>query len=220
MCIRDRADKQWIGQQVFSKKDQLSYPLKDWYYAPTVSASFKKPELSHYFLRNFFLWMPANMWEAKFTCPICSKPLRKHGIYFNVRRVLDVSCYYYIATEHLDCICGKSFQSWDSRLLSQLPYGTQLKFPAVLTYKYAVDKNLLIDLRARTLGNSPTSIHTLINLKHSDSYIKRSVMYLEDVKRHQAALKIHCCPAVTYSEVPPMTPVPTPKWFLLSLIHN
>ena len=154
------------------------------------------------------------MWEAKFTCPDCSKPLRKHGIYSNVRRVLDVSCFYYIATEHLDCICGKSFQSWDSRLMSQLPYGTQLKFPAVLTYKYAVDKNLLIDLRARTLGNSPTSIHTLVNLKHSESYIKRSVMYLEDVKRHRAALKMHCCPAVTYSEVLPMTPVPTPKWFL------
>ena len=62
---------------------------------------------------------------------------------------------------------------------------TQIKFPAVLTYKYTVDKNLLFDLRARTMGNSPTSIHTLINLVHSDSYIKLSVMYLEDVKRHQ-----------------------------------
>lgn len=97
---------------------------------------------------------------------------------------------------------------------------TQIKFPAVLTYKYTVDKNLLFDLRARTMGNSPTSIHTLINLVHSDSYIKLSVMYLEDVKRHQAALKMHCCPAATYSEVPPMTPVPTPKWFLSAYVHD
>ena len=210
------ADKAWIGRYVFSSKNNLSSQLKNWYHPPTLSTVQKKPKAADYFLRNLFLWMPNKMWGFAFECPVrtCKKQLRKKGIYNNVRLVLDVQDYYYMATEYLSCICGGTYQSWDPRLLKQLPYGTKCKFPAVLTYKYAVDKSLLTMLRSRTLGNSSTSLHNTVKELHSENWLRRGAMYLQDCVRHQDGIGRLFQGNVTYDRVPIFKTIPTAKWFL------
>ena len=99
--------------------------------------------------------------------------------------------FYYIATEYLDCICGKTFIAWDNRMLDQLPYATQCKFPAALTYKYAVDKSLLTLLRSRTLGNSPSAVQASISELHSENWIRRGTMYMQDCVRHSKGVTSH-----------------------------
>ena len=68
---------------------------------------------------------------------------------------------------------------WDNRLLDQLPYAMQCKFPAALTYKYAVDKSLLTLLRSRTLGNSPSAIQASISELYSENWIQRGTMHMQ-----------------------------------------
>jgi len=65
------------------------------------------------------------MWGFEFLCTSCRKPLRSRGLYQNVRRVLELQDFYYLATEYMDCICGNSYPAWDSRMLEQLPYATR-----------------------------------------------------------------------------------------------
>ena len=210
------ADKQWIGKYIFSAKGILTMPLRNWYYPPTVTASIMKPDPAKYFLRNFYLWMPRKMWDFQFSCPVCRKALRSRGVYGNVRRVLDLEHYYYIATEYLDCICGKAFIGWDDRLLNQLPYATRSKFPASLTHKYAVDKSLLTLLRSRTLGNSPSSVQNSIAELHSENWMRRSTQYMQDCQRHSKGVSTLLGSDQIYPQLPNFAPVPSKKWFLTS----
>ena len=144
------------------------------------------------------------------------KALRSRGVYGNVRRVLDLEHYYYIATEYLDCICGKAFIAWDDRLLNQLPYATRSKFPASLTHKYAVDKSLLTLLRSRTLGNSPSSVQNSIAELHSENWMRRSTQYMQDCQRHSKGVSTLLGSDQIYPQLPNFAPVPSKKWFLTS----
>ena len=54
-----------------------------------------------------------------------------------VRTVLDIEDFFYIVTEFLGCSCKKTFVSTDQRIIDQLPIDLALKFPAILTSKYA-----------------------------------------------------------------------------------
>ena len=206
------ADKQWIGKYVFSSKGILTLPLRNWYHPPTITSSTTKPNPDKYYLRNFFLWMPRKMWDFQFVCD-CKKQLRSRGIYNNVRRVLDMQDFYYIATEYLDCICGKTFIAWDNRMLDQLPYATQCKFPAALTYKYAVDKSLLTLLRSRTLGNSPSAVQASISELHSENWIRRGTMYMQDCVRHSKGVTSHFTDK-SYDAVPEFKAIPKKQWFM------
>ena len=154
------------------------------------------------------------MWQFEFRCTDCQKPLRSRGLYKTVRRVLDVSSTYYIATEYLDCLCKNTYASWDERLLNQLPFALKCKFPARLTYHYAVDKNVLTMLRSRTLGNSPTAIQKTILELHSEAWMKNSMTFLQGCVRHQSGLPSLLDQDATFDEVPSFKAIPTPQWFL------
>ena len=128
--------------------------------------------------------------------------------------VLDVKDFYYLATENLDCnVCKMTILSYDDRILNQLPFGICVKFPAVLTYKYACDQAVVSLLRSRTLGNSPTTLQHKFLEVHSEEWLRRQAMYLHDCL-------LLGQPIPVYDNAGKLRAVPSAKWFLAAYIRD
>ena len=108
------------------------------------------------------------------------------GVYNHVRRVLDTSGWYYLAGEYHSCPkCSATFISWDQRLLRQLPEGRRGHFPAILTHKLAIDRSIVVRMRGRTLGNSPTACRNSVAEVHDDTWARMATSYYDDCRRHR-----------------------------------
>ena len=111
-------DRAWIGRALFSdKKGTLTANLKLWWEPPQYQPSSTMPTPDSYYHKRLLLWMPKKMWRVDFKCPNCpGQILRSRGLYKNVRLVMDLRDFFYIASEYLDCReCNSSFISWDER---------------------------------------------------------------------------------------------------------
>ena len=213
-------DQTWIGKNVFASKGNISTPLKNWYHPPDLIKG-SKPTAGQYFARRLFLWMPRKMFAFDFKCINCDRSLRSKGLYNRVRIVLDVKDYYYLAAEYMDCNeCSGTFIAWDARMLNQLPYGLRVKFPAVLTYRYACDYSVISLLRSRTLGNSPTALQANLCELHTDCWLKRNAEYLRDAIKHAEGLSFLHLPSQTYDEAEVFKVMPSAKWFLASYARD
>ncbi|CAB4040037.1 Hypothetical predicted protein [Paramuricea clavata] len=168
--------------------------------------------------------MPKRMWGVVLPCPTCNIPertLQSKGLYTRVRLVLDIKEYYYLAAEYHSCkACGGTFIAWDNRILERLPDGIRLKFPVVLTYKYACDQAVTSLLRSRTLGNSPGALQNSIRELHSEQWMRRYVSYLSDCKRHRTSSQQFQQPPVEYERAKELKDLPTAKWFLACYVRD
>lgn len=181
-------DMKWIGRSLYTAKGKLTTQLKLWWHPPPYQAPIGKPSPQFYHQRRLFLWMPRRMWEFNFMCPHCStpRPLRSKGMYTNIRTVLDLRDFYYLAAEYMDCNhCSGTFVAWDDRILNQLPCSLRAHFPAVLTRKYACDQAVVTLFRARTLGNSPTALRNNLMEVHSEEWLRKQLVYLGDCAHHR-----------------------------------
>ncbi|KAF0300410.1 hypothetical protein FJT64_027089 [Amphibalanus amphitrite] len=107
------------------------------------------------------------------------------GPYRRVHRVLDTSGWYCLAGEYHSCgQCAGTFVSYDHRLLRQLPDGRRGLFPAVLTQKLACDRAVIVHMRGRTLGNSPTACRNSTAELHDDARTALATSYY-DCRRNQ-----------------------------------
>ena len=116
----------------------------------------------------------------------------------SLRRIVDLSCCYYLATDELNCKrCNRTFHSWDNLLvptntsvaitvliliLNQLSELYLQQFPAVLTYKLGCDRNVFALLRGRTLGNSPTALSNAILELLTDEWLCNQLCYLDECR--------------------------------------
>jgi hypothetical protein len=139
------------------------------------------------------------MWAFNFTCPTCSdvQYLTSKGLYNRVRKYIDLTCHYYLAAEYLECIsCRGTFISYDACLLFQLPDAYQVRFPVILTRKYACDRAVVNLMRTRTLVNSPTAVCHDVHEMQTEDWMRRTISYLTDCKRHKKShqqLKLSAC---------------------------
>ena len=151
----------------------------------------------------------------RFTCPTCTakRYLTSKGIYNHVRLVLDSKDFYYLAREYMQCKCGGTFLAWDSRMLEQLTPSVRSWFPAVLTRKYACDRNVVTLFHARTLGNSPHALRNNILEVHSEEWLHKQLQYLGDCNHHRRGQQLTTTPQVEYRMSEPFQPMPTYRWF-------
>ena len=133
-------------------------------------------------MHRVFLWHPKDMFKFKFKCQNCPEFLHNKGLHNRVRTVLDIKDYYLLITELLGCNCGKTYVATDSRILEQLPADLLLKFPAVLTSKYACDRAIVSLVKSRTLGNSPHSLRNTLHEMHSEHWMKLGLEYMGSCK--------------------------------------
>ena len=121
------------------------------------------------------------MWAFNFTCTTCSdvQSLTSKGLYNRVRKFIDLTCHYYLAAEYLECIsCRRTFISYDACLLFQLPDAYQVRFPVILTRKYACDRAVVNLMRTRTLVNSPTAVCHDVHEMQAEDWMRRTISYL------------------------------------------
>lgn len=219
-----RGDRRWVSQSLYNHKGQLTTDLHLWWYPPEPQkSSVTAPDVEQYFLHRLFLWMPRRMWAIQLYCLKCArKELTTKGLYNRVRRVVDVSSYYYLAAEYLECrACKKTYISWSQEILHQLDPAHRLQFPAVLTYKGACDISVITLLRSRTLGNSPSLLHHSIHEMHSEAWLKQVLLYLADCQRHRKACETGMMQYVktagaplTYDPPPAFAGIQNYRWLL------
>ena len=215
------ADKLWIGKEVFRCKGKMVTPIKLWWHPPSPPPQTSKPSPDNYIQKRLCLWMPRRMWGIDFKCPQCESSLQSKGLYNNVRLVLDVKDYYYLAGEYMECSkgCG-TFISWDQRMLGQLSDGIRTKFPALLTYKYACDNCIVSLMKSRTFGNTPTALCHKLQEIHSEEWLRKQLHYLSDCERHKSEREKLGLAIPEYDELPPFRHFPTPKWFLAVYLRD
>jgi hypothetical protein len=164
------------------------------------------------------------MWAFDLKCPVCVKSisLNSKGVYRKVRNVIDLKGRYYLAAEYHQCpTCQGTFISYDDQILNQLPFSLRVRFPVLLTRKFASDIGVVNLMRSRTLGNSSTSLWNDVTEMHSDEWMRRAVAYLSDCERHKISRKRLGIPDVTYyATLPLFHNPPCCKWFLATYIRD
>lgn len=104
--------------------------------------------------------------------------------------------------------------------MDQLPDDLRIRFPVVLTRKFACDKAVVSLMHARTAGNSPTALCGDIHQLHSEEWMQRTVTYLSDCPRHKKMLAGMKCVSLTYNNPPSFKMPPTYKWFLAVYVRD
>ncbi|XP_078807346.1 uncharacterized protein LOC144994217 isoform X1 [Oryzias latipes] len=144
-----------------------------------------------------FVWRPVGVWRYSLKCPwgvTCAGAgrdvhLYKSGYHHRVRHICDVSSWYTMLTEVLFCgPCTKATRNkeggtvgrwlaWDLVILSQLSEAHPAMFPAVLTCKRGVDKNVVRLLWDRTEGNTTVKVWRQVQENHHEEYLHRKDLY-------------------------------------------
>nr|XP_055036624.1 uncharacterized protein LOC129423839 [Misgurnus anguillicaudatus] len=191
--------------QVYSNKDGVlkrRRVLKSdrmWFYPPDppgyISGTVPTPHL--FFRGRIFVWRPVGVWKYSLKCPRGEECvgqgtkvyLNKSGYHTKIRHICDISNWYSIITEVLSCgPCTKAgrgggdgkvgrWLAWDSAILCQLSEAHQAMFPAILTVKRGVDKNVVQLLRDRTEGNTMVKVWRQIQENHVEEYLHRKDLY-------------------------------------------
>ncbi|CAL8258403.1 unnamed protein product [Arctogadus glacialis] len=155
------------------------------------------------------------MWGPRPTC--CQKHLTKCGMYKTIRKVLDIDGWYLMATEYLECRrCGRKVAAWSQEVMRQLGEGHRALFPAILTYKLACDRRVIIQLRERTRGNSATQLQKKLCEAHTEAWMRRSIHYLSVMEPFTSTGVVRQC-------TPPPKPspdVPQYGWLLVVYCHD
>ncbi|XP_078807431.1 uncharacterized protein LOC144994226 isoform X1 [Oryzias latipes] len=144
-----------------------------------------------------FVWRPVGVWRYSLKCPrgvTCAGAgrdvhLYKSGYHHRVRHICDVSSWYTMLTEVLCCgPCTKATRNkeggtvgrwlaWDHVILSQLSEAHPAMFPAVLTCKRGVDKNVVRLLWDRTEGNTTVKVWRQVQENPHEEYLHRKDLY-------------------------------------------
>ena len=160
-------DHEWILRQFFeSKKGKPRFKSESidkiwWHPLPPPMSINQPPVIDRYFAALLLIWMPRKLFQVKITCPRdqCGRELTSAGITKNVRKVLDLESYYYVASECLECTnCKTKFISWSDVIVKQLCLAHQSMLSVLFTYRYAVDYRVVKMMRDRSLENSPRQL--------------------------------------------------------------
>ena len=103
------------------------------------------------------------------------------ALHKQLRRVLGLRGYYYLAAEYLECrrcsckviICSQPF-------VEQLDLAHPSHFRVILTYKCAFDLEVVRLLRDRGLGNSLSRLYQQLLEEHEDEWLARQLRFLSD----------------------------------------
>ncbi|PIK53194.1 hypothetical protein BSL78_09904 [Apostichopus japonicus] len=140
-------------------------------------------------------WHPVGVWGYSLKCPRNNCPARDREVAFlyrcgyanTVRYICDISDWYCMLTEVLACsacscqgICFPLYRPvprLDSLIISQLTLAHQTMFPAILTLRRGVDKQVVRLMTDRTAANSMASIWRQVQENHCEKYLHRKDIY-------------------------------------------
>ncbi|GFR76580.1 hypothetical protein ElyMa_005803600 [Elysia marginata] len=124
-----------------------------------------------------------------------------------------------MGTEYLECgKCHKKSPAWNQAILKQLGPAQRIEFPAVLSYKLALDRSIVRELRDRTLGNSPTMLQRKLQEHHYTNYLEKTIRYQCALGKFAAQFVSR--PVSAAKALPPYRPVPTARWLLVVYVSD
>ena len=114
------------------------------------------------------------MWGIPLKCTACNGMMSHSGIYTKAREVIDFqSRYYLIGGDYPRCRkCSALVCPWHGDLLKQLDPSHRELFPAVLSTRLALDRSCVTLMKPRTLGNSSSYAHQVLEETHSQDEVK------------------------------------------------
>ncbi|XP_053301816.1 uncharacterized protein LOC128460596 [Pleuronectes platessa] len=166
-------DQKWIAAALWKNK-RLRSDLMLWYNPPLPAIIYHQvPAPERFFTHRLLVWMPYHLWKVRLSCPACRKQLTGYGAHKRARKVLDVDNYYLMITETLWCnACKIAYISSSKTILDQLDMPTRMEFTPILTQRYACDIRVIVSLRDRTQGNSPSRLVRQLRENHSREWIR------------------------------------------------
>ncbi|XP_056879706.1 uncharacterized protein LOC130520133 isoform X1 [Takifugu flavidus] len=223
--------------------------LKDdrmWFHPPEVPGVVGRtvPSADSFFRSRVFFWRPVGVWRYSLRCPRAACPARENkgaflyrcGYSHTVRQICHVSGWYSMLTEVLACnACRKAakdseehaigrFPSWEGCILNQLSPAHQGMFPAVLTLRRGVDKQVVRLLRDRTEGNTMAKVWRQVQESHCEEYLQRKDLYTTLLTQYTKPGKITKSFSPKFQLPPPRRELPSPrllrKAFLLAEAEN
>nr|XP_021326769.1 uncharacterized protein LOC101885269 [Danio rerio] len=189
--------------------------LKDdrmWFHPPEFPGVVegKVPSADSFFHSSVFFWRPVGVWRYSLRCPRSDCPARTNqkaflyrcGYSSTVRQICHMSGWYSMLTEVLACnACRKAakeseehtigrFLSWDQCILNQLSPAHRAVFPAVLTLRRGVDKQVIRLMRDRTEGNTMVKVWRQVQESHCEDYLQRKDLYTTLLSQYNKPGKI------------------------------
>jgi hypothetical protein len=156
------------------------------------------------------LWLP-HFFVTKLCCPCCSEPHKKNGA-LSPHRIIDVEDAFYIVAWAYYCRdgCQSYFHGWSQTLLDSLPAWLRLSFPATLSRKSGLSRNVISQLR---VGNQhkmgPTGVRSQLFEMHTLRFNILQAQYVEalfeqvcvqqNVNQHGAQSNLH---AYLFRDIP------------------
>ena len=211
-------DHGWVLRRMFVQTPnglEVRQPARLWYSPPAPLEVYSQPPESPdvFFSTKLCYWAPYELWKVRLSCPeptcrghqlTSSSQTYKH----TVRQVLAYNGYYNMASEYLECTgCKKRYISWSDTVLSQLSLRHRAKFPAILTYRYACDMEVVGMMRERSLGNSCSQLYRKLVEQHRLTWLQRGIEYTSVYEPFAARQ-----PGVVVPEIPPQPDVLLPRW--------
>lgn len=181
---RDERDGRALAQPPSFTDGGPHSPSSFWIYPPEPAIilshhRFNPPAL---YQPRIFLWLP-HFFVKTLNCPKCGKSLEKNGA-LRPRRITDIKDAFYIVSWAYYCRqgCQSYFHGWNTQLLQSLPAYLQLAFPAVLSYRAGLSKDVITQLR---VGNQhkmgPSGVHSLLCEMHTLHFSTLLAQYSEAI---------------------------------------
>ena len=173
-------------------KPQL-YAVEQTFWFPQPSPHFllMQNDVSPQLLLNprFFLWDPEVLCPEGIPCPHCRHQLYRHATISRPRRCVDINSTFWIIGYRYHCrYCvhpksGKhtvTFCSWDSRILAILPPYLAKEFPARLSHRSAISKELFHFMRCCFQnGMGPKQFSDSLRVQHLLQYDTLRLQYYQ-----------------------------------------
>lgn len=154
------------------------------------------------------------MWGISFKCPTCNKRMTHGGIYPKVREVIDLSDRYYMVGEYIKCSgCKVPHCPWSCDLLNQLDPVHRSIFPAILSFRLALDRKCVTLMRQRTAGNSSSYLRQALQGIHSEEWGQKVIKYFSNFELHRRGLQLQGASEGIYQPPPAFSPLPLAQWF-------
>ncbi|KAJ7588232.1 hypothetical protein C8J56DRAFT_1080162 [Mycena floridula] len=160
-------------------------PSSLWIYPPEPISSLHRHHFDPALLYRprVFLWL-VHFFVKKLICPNCRQhALEKNGP-LTPRRITDIEDSFYIVAWSYYCRdgCKSYFHGWSNKLLNSLPPYIRLAFPATLSQKAGLSRNVMSQLR---VGNQhkmgPSGVHSLLLETHTLRFNILQAQYAEAV---------------------------------------
>jgi hypothetical protein len=140
---------------------------------------------------KLFVWLPREFPGVKIKCPNCSSTETIPDGWPDkppARRVIGLDeCYFVVGRRQLCKRCKKKFNSYNPKVLSQIPYRFRMLFTARLTHRSGIDLNLLQLLRnaaAESFGFQ--SFRNMLIEAHMRRYHEKALAYHELICIHSS----------------------------------